>query len=85
MDDGECWVILVSDLNEHLSIALENISTVALRLKTVFLFSSYCDLSIMSPYRHFLICLYGAVVLGLILAGQLRERKIIYILTGKYI
>lgn len=32
--------------------------------------------------RHFLICLYGALVLGLILAGQLKEHKIIYILTG---
>ncbi|KAJ8500469.1 hypothetical protein OPV22_011021 [Ensete ventricosum] len=33
---------------------------------------------------HFLICLYGAVVLGLILAGQLKEHKIIYILTAYY-
>ncbi|CAL9748621.1 unnamed protein product [Musa acuminata subsp. burmannicoides] len=31
---------------------------------------------------HFLICLYGALVLGLILAGQLKEHKIIYILTA---
>ncbi|KAG0498462.1 hypothetical protein HPP92_003153 [Vanilla planifolia] len=30
---------------------------------------------------HFVICLYGAVILGLILAGQLKEHKIIYILT----
>ncbi|KAJ1697675.1 hypothetical protein LUZ63_006187 [Rhynchospora breviuscula] len=35
-------------------------------------------------FWHFLICLYGAVVLGLILAGQLQERKIIYILTVYY-
>ncbi|CAD5181448.1 unnamed protein product [Musa acuminata subsp. malaccensis] len=33
---------------------------------------------------HFLICLYGALVLGLILAGQLKEHKIIYILTAYY-
>ncbi|URE42065.1 DHHC palmitoyltransferase [Musa troglodytarum] len=33
---------------------------------------------------HFLICLYGAVVLGLILAGQLKEHNIIYILTVYY-
>ncbi|CAL9111361.1 unnamed protein product [Musa textilis] len=33
---------------------------------------------------HFLICLYGAFVLGLILAGQLKEHKIIYVLTAYY-
>lgn len=33
---------------------------------------------------HALICLYGAIVLGLILAGQLKERKIILILTVYY-
>ncbi|WOK95966.1 putative protein S-acyltransferase 17 isoform X1 [Canna indica] len=33
---------------------------------------------------HFLICLYGAVILGFILAGQLKEHKIIYILTVYY-
>ncbi|XP_020273045.1 probable protein S-acyltransferase 17 isoform X2 [Asparagus officinalis] len=33
---------------------------------------------------HFLICLYGAIVLGLILASQLKERNIIYILTVYY-
>jgi len=31
---------------------------------------------------HFLICVYGAVVLALILAGELKEKKVIYILTG---
>ncbi|THU57937.1 hypothetical protein C4D60_Mb03t08870 [Musa balbisiana] len=35
-------------------------------------------------FLHFLICLYGALVLGLILAGQLKEHKIIYILTAYY-
>nr|XP_029116769.1 probable protein S-acyltransferase 17 [Elaeis guineensis] len=34
--------------------------------------------------RHFLICLYGAVVLGFILAGELKERRVIYILTVYY-
>ncbi|KAK8928777.1 putative S-acyltransferase [Platanthera zijinensis] len=33
---------------------------------------------------HFLICLYGAIILVLILAGQLKERKIIFILTVYY-
>ncbi|KAF8720946.1 hypothetical protein HU200_023352 [Digitaria exilis] len=33
---------------------------------------------------HFLICVYGAVVLGFILAGELKERKVIYILTAYY-
>ncbi|XP_072976450.1 probable protein S-acyltransferase 17 [Typha angustifolia] len=33
---------------------------------------------------HFLICLYGAIILVLILAGQLKERKVIYILTVYY-
>ncbi|KAK3147164.1 hypothetical protein QOZ80_3BG0278900 [Eleusine coracana subsp. coracana] len=33
---------------------------------------------------HFLLCLYGVVVLGFILAGELKERKVIYILTAYY-
>ncbi|CAL4914540.1 unnamed protein product [Urochloa decumbens] len=33
---------------------------------------------------HFLICVYGAVILGFILAGELKERKVIYILTAYY-
>jgi len=33
---------------------------------------------------HFLICVYGAVVLALILAGELKEKKVIYILTAYY-
>lgn len=33
-------------------------------------------------YRHFFLCLYGTVVLGLILAGELKDRKVVYILTG---
>ncbi|WVZ57028.1 hypothetical protein U9M48_007472 [Paspalum notatum var. saurae] len=33
---------------------------------------------------HFLICVYGAVVIGFILAGELKERKVIYILTVYY-
>uniref|UniRef100_A0A0D9Z7Q9 S-acyltransferase n=1 Tax=Oryza glumipatula TaxID=40148 RepID=A0A0D9Z7Q9_9ORYZ len=33
---------------------------------------------------HFLICLYGAVILGFILAGELKERKVVYILTVYY-
>lgn len=33
---------------------------------------------------HFLICLYGALILGFILAGEIKERKIIYILTVYY-
>ncbi|XP_010279466.1 PREDICTED: probable protein S-acyltransferase 17 isoform X2 [Nelumbo nucifera] len=33
---------------------------------------------------HFLICLYGAIVLGLVLAGQLKEFKVIYLLTAFY-
>ncbi|PKA60864.1 putative S-acyltransferase [Apostasia shenzhenica] len=35
-------------------------------------------------FWHYLICLYGTIVLGLILVGQLKERKIIYILTVYY-
>lgn len=35
-------------------------------------------------FWHFLICLYGATVLGLIIAGQLKEHRIIYILTVYY-
>lgn len=34
-------------------------------------------------YRHSFLCLYGAVGLGLILAGELKEKRVIYILTGK--
>ncbi|CAA6663492.1 unnamed protein product [Spirodela intermedia] len=33
---------------------------------------------------HFLLCLYGAVVLGLILACQMKQHKIVYILTTYY-
>ncbi|RLN18093.1 hypothetical protein C2845_PM02G25310 [Panicum miliaceum] len=33
---------------------------------------------------HFLICVYGALVIGFILAGELKERKVIYILTAYY-
>uniref|UniRef100_A0A1D1Z0A9 S-acyltransferase n=2 Tax=Anthurium amnicola TaxID=1678845 RepID=A0A1D1Z0A9_9ARAE len=33
---------------------------------------------------HFFLCLYGTAVLGLILASQMKERKIIYILTAYY-
>ncbi|XP_062211361.1 probable protein S-acyltransferase 17 [Phragmites australis] len=33
---------------------------------------------------HFLLCLYGAVILGFILAGELKERKVVYILTAYY-
>lgn len=33
---------------------------------------------------HLLICLYGAIILALILAGQLKERRIIFILTAYY-
>lgn len=34
-------------------------------------------------FRHFLICLYGAVALGFVLAGRAKELKVVYILTGK--
>ncbi|XP_062215533.1 probable protein S-acyltransferase 17 [Phragmites australis] len=33
---------------------------------------------------HFLLCVYGALVLGFILAGELKERKVIYIFTAYY-
>jgi len=33
-------------------------------------------------FWHFFLCVYGVVILGLILAGQLKERRIIYVLTG---
>ncbi|KAK9146811.1 hypothetical protein Sjap_006714 [Stephania japonica] len=33
---------------------------------------------------HFLLCLYGAAAIGLILAGRLKELKVIYILTVYY-
>lgn len=33
---------------------------------------------------HFLLCVYGAVAIGLVLAGQLKESKVIYILTVYY-
>lgn len=39
-----------------------------------------CD-SFMSC-RHFLLCLYGTVAIGLILAGRLKELRVVYILTG---
>lgn len=32
--------------------------------------------------RHFLLCIYGTVVIALILAGRLKELRVIYILTG---
>lgn len=35
-------------------------------------------------FCHLLICLYGAVVLVLILAGQMKEHKVIYMLTFYY-
>ncbi|KAG1327770.1 hypothetical protein COCNU_01G017040 [Cocos nucifera] len=35
-------------------------------------------------FLHFLICLYGAVALGFILAGELKKRRVIYILTVYY-
>ncbi|GAB2218752.1 hypothetical protein Droror1_Dr00001982 [Drosera rotundifolia] len=33
---------------------------------------------------HFLLCVYGTIVIGLILAGRLKEFKVIYILTVFY-
>lgn len=33
---------------------------------------------------HFLICLYGAVALGFVLAGRVKELKVIHILTAYY-
>ncbi|XP_031479510.1 probable protein S-acyltransferase 17 isoform X1 [Nymphaea colorata] len=33
---------------------------------------------------HFLLCLYGTLILSLILVGQLKEHKVIYILTVYY-
>ncbi|KAL5211008.1 hypothetical protein ABZP36_006631 [Zizania latifolia] len=33
---------------------------------------------------HFLLCLYGAIIIGFILAGELKERKVVYILTVYY-
>lgn len=33
-------------------------------------------------HRHFLLCVYGTVAIGLILAGQVKEFKVIYILKG---
>ncbi|XP_059652585.1 probable protein S-acyltransferase 17 [Cornus florida] len=33
---------------------------------------------------HFLLCVYGTVAIGLVLAGQLKELKVIYILTVYY-
>uniref|UniRef100_A0A5B6YYD9 S-acyltransferase n=1 Tax=Davidia involucrata TaxID=16924 RepID=A0A5B6YYD9_DAVIN len=33
---------------------------------------------------HFLLCIYGTVTVGLVLAGQLKEQKLIYILTVYY-
>lgn len=34
--------------------------------------------------RHFLLCLYGAVAIGFILAGRVKELRIVHILTSKY-
>ncbi|XVF42061.1 hypothetical protein PTKIN_Ptkin01aG0329700 [Pterospermum kingtungense] len=31
---------------------------------------------------HFLLCLYGTIAIGLVLAGQLKELRIVHILTG---
>ncbi|XP_056166075.1 probable protein S-acyltransferase 17 isoform X2 [Syzygium oleosum] len=33
---------------------------------------------------HFLVCIYGVVAIGLVLAGQLKESRVIYILTVYY-
>ncbi|XP_039146285.1 probable protein S-acyltransferase 17 [Dioscorea cayenensis subsp. rotundata] len=33
---------------------------------------------------HFLLCLYGTIILGLIVVGQMKERRIVYILTVYY-
>lgn len=33
---------------------------------------------------HFLLCMYGTVLIGLILAGRLKELKVVYILTVYY-
>ncbi|MCL7051088.1 hypothetical protein MKW94_010322 [Papaver nudicaule] len=35
-------------------------------------------------YRHFLLCVYGTIAIVLILAGQLKEFKVIHILTVYY-
>ncbi|GFZ02918.1 DHHC-type zinc finger family protein [Actinidia rufa] len=35
-------------------------------------------------FWHFLLCIYGTVAIGLILAGQVKELKVIYILTVYY-
>ncbi|XP_077239892.1 DHHC-type zinc finger family protein [Tasmannia lanceolata] len=35
-------------------------------------------------FWHFILCLYGTVVLGLVLAGQLKELKVVYVLTVYY-
>ncbi|KAI5021430.1 hypothetical protein ZWY2020_058160 [Hordeum vulgare] len=34
--------------------------------------------------RHFLLCLYGAIILGFIVAGELKDKKVVYILTVYY-
>lgn len=33
---------------------------------------------------HFLLCAYGAFILGLIVAGELKDKKVVYILTVYY-
>ncbi|XP_044498650.1 probable protein S-acyltransferase 17 [Mangifera indica] len=33
---------------------------------------------------HFLLCLYGTIVIGLVLAGRLKELRVVYILTVYY-
>lgn len=33
---------------------------------------------------HFLLCLYGAIILGFIVAGELKDKKVVYILTVYY-
>ncbi|PSS10168.1 Protein like [Actinidia chinensis var. chinensis] len=35
-------------------------------------------------FWHFLLCIYGTVAIGLVLAGQVKELKVIYILTVYY-
>lgn len=32
--------------------------------------------------RHLFLCLYGIVALGFVLAGRLKELRVVYILTG---
>jgi len=34
--------------------------------------------------RHFLLCLYGTVAIGFILAGRVKELRVVHILTGTH-